>query len=299
MHTSPLASLHRLTTAAIVGLAAVLLAGSAADADVTITAEGAEQGGAARVQLNVENERRGAFTTTVRVELPPETPIAEVYPMTVPDWAPKIITREVAGSLPGIHSSGLTTATSAVIWTRAADAPTPPAVETLYLEMGPLPHVDQLVFTVVQTYSDGTVHRWRGPAPSTAGGRAAGAGQGTVVTLARPAAGAAAAGHAGGQHAVPGQHDTQVQQEAAAGSALPAAALSQPSRTRRFWLNLLLGLAIAAMLFLTRGVARAVRTVAGQDGQITGAGEPDQVAGEGPAQQDERSLQHSDRQPWG
>jgi uncharacterized protein YcnI len=295
MQNSPSAPLRLLTTAAIVGLAAVLLFGSAADADVTITTDGAEQGGAARIELNVQNERRGAFTTTVRVELPSETPIAEVYPMTVPDWAPKIITREVTDSLPGIHGNGLTTATSAVIWTRAADAPTPPAVEKLYLEMGPLPYVDQIVFTVVQTYSDGTVHRWRGPAPSAGGGRDAATGQGTVVTLARLAGGAAAPRHADGQHAADvqhnahGQHNAQGhQQEATAASALPAAAaLSQPSTTRRFWLNLLLGVALAAMLFLARAVARTVR--AGRPG------EPDDVAGEGPAQQDERSLQHSDR----
>lgn len=176
----------------LAGAGLVLFASSAA-ADVTITPSQAQQGGSTSVTFLVRNQRAGALTTKVQVDLPLDTPIAEVYPMSVADWAPRIIYRKVDQELPGIHGSGLTSATSSVIWERASDALAPPAVESLRLEMGPLPTVDTFVFTVVQTYSDGTVQRWHGPGP--AGSSSAG----TVLTLTPAAAGQADQGHAGHQ----------------------------------------------------------------------------------------------------
>ena len=173
-------------------LAGALPLAAPAMADVSISPSTAIQGDATSVTFHVQNQRSGAHTVKLEVDLPADAPIAEVYPMTVPDWAPKIITRPAKDLLPGIHGSGLTDATSAVIWTRASDAPRPPAVETLRLEMGPLPEVPQLVFSVVQTYSDGTVQHWKGAPAGSAG---------TVLILTpdpNPGAGAdgGAAGHA-------------------------------------------------------------------------------------------------------
>jgi len=173
-------------------LAGALPLAAPAMTDVSISPSTAIQGDATSVTFHVQNQRSGAHTVKLEVDLPADAPIAEVYPMTVPDWAPKIITRPVKDLLPGIHGSGLTDATSAVIWTRASDAPRPPAVETLRLEMGPLPEVPQLVFSVVQTYSDGTVQHWKGAPAGSAG---------TVLILTpdpNPGAGAdgGAAGHA-------------------------------------------------------------------------------------------------------
>jgi uncharacterized protein YcnI len=168
-------------------------------ADVTITPAEAIQGDQASLTFRVTNDRPAVHTVRVEVDLPPDAPVAEVYPMSVPDWAPSIVYRKASAPLPGIHESGLTTATSAVVWTRAGDAASPPAAETLRLEMGPLPSVDRFVFTVVQTYSDGTVRRWRGPSSGAAGQPA---GPGTVLTLkpdpASAGAGGAAAAAAGG-----------------------------------------------------------------------------------------------------
>jgi uncharacterized protein YcnI len=174
-------------------LAGVLPLAAPAAADVSISPTTAAQGDAVSVTFHVRNARAGAHTVKVEVDLPADAPIAEVYPMTVPDWAPKIVTRSVQEPLPGIHGSGLTEATSAIIWDRATDAPQPPAEETLRLEMGPMPQTDQLVFTVVQTYSDGVVQRWQGRSTGSNAGTGT-PGGGTVLTL-TPADPATAGGH--------------------------------------------------------------------------------------------------------
>jgi uncharacterized protein YcnI len=204
-------------------LAGVLPLAPEAAADVTISPTTAVQGDAASVTFHVQNQRGRARTTRVEVDLPPDTPIAEVYPMTVPYWAPRIIMREVKDPLPGLHGSALTEATSAVIWERASDAPAPPAVETLRLEMGPMPETDRLVFTVVQTYSDGTVQRWNGPAAgspaagSPAAGSPAAEGSGTVLVLTPATAGAQ------------GAHGHGSQQSPAAAGASPAGPADLPA----------------------------------------------------------------------
>jgi hypothetical protein len=148
-----------------VGLAAAAVVVSApfASAAVDITPAQGVQGDAASVTFEIQNLRPKAYTTKVEVDLPPDQPVAEVFPMTHPDWAPQIVSHPVAQALVGIHGGQLSDVTSAIIWTRADDAPPAPAVESLRLELGPLPAVNSFVFSVVQTYSDGTVQRWQGP----------------------------------------------------------------------------------------------------------------------------------------
>jgi uncharacterized protein YcnI len=248
----PFAVGRPLALACGVAAAGVLLLAPAAAADVSITPATAVQGGETGVTFLVENQRSGAYTTKVEVDLPADAPIAEVYPMTVPDWAPQIISRAADQPLPGIHGSGLSTATSAVIWTRADDAPPAPQVEHLRLEMGPLPEVDRFVFTVVQTYSDGTVKRWSGP--GTSGG-------GTVLTLSRPVAAAADGGQAGGHGH--GAAEGQDSDQAAGAAPAPAPAQAPVAATATVGdggmslLDIVVGggLAVAVVLVVLRAAA--------------------------------------------
>lgn len=161
--------------------------GPAAAADVNLSPAQAEQGGAAALTLEVRNDRPGVFTKKVEVQFPQETPIAEIYPVSVDNWAPLATSREASEPLQGIHSSEVTTITSAITWIRADDAPKAPEVEKLNLELGPMPQVDNLTLTVIQTYSDGKTQRWSGPTAASAG---VAAGPGTVLHLV-PAAAAA------------------------------------------------------------------------------------------------------------
>lgn len=244
--------LRRLVPALGLAVTGGLLLSSPAAADVTISPAQAVQGDAASVTFRVGNHRAGAHTTKVEINLPAETPIAEVYPMTVADWAPRIVSRPVDRPLPGIHGGGLTTATSAVVWTRASDAPPAPAVEELRLELGPLPYVDRLVFTVVQTYSDGTVQRWSGPS----------SGPGTALTLTR-APSAPAAGHGHGRKAAatpdPAAAAAAVVAAPAAGSALSTAAGPDRSDVNALTVVGVGGFSLvltALIVYVTRGSSR-------------------------------------------
>ncbi|MGC4875618.1 DUF1775 domain-containing protein [Micromonospora sp. DT43] len=166
----------------------LLWPGAAAHAaDVTTTPTEARQGDAVRLEFSVPEERAGTNTSRIEVRLPADAPVAEVYPMSVDGWAPTISSRTLDTPVAGIHSSGVSTVTTAVTWVRVAAGASGPA--RLALSMGPLPQAERLTFEVVQTYADGTVVRWAD---------ASGAHRAPVLTLLPPAAGAAGpAGHGG------------------------------------------------------------------------------------------------------
>jgi uncharacterized protein YcnI len=156
--------------------------GPAAVADVTISPAEADQGSAAELTFQVRNTRPGVSIKQVKVEFPQATPIAEVYPMSVSNWAPIATSRDVDEPLQGIHNSGLTTVTTAITWVRAEGAPKAAPVENLVVQLGPMPALDELVLKVEETYSDGKVETFNGPSAT---------GNGTVLRL-KPAAAAAA-----------------------------------------------------------------------------------------------------------
>ncbi|RLP95296.1 DUF1775 domain-containing protein, partial [Micromonospora sp. CV4] len=171
---------RRIVAATAVAAAGLLLwPGTAYAADVTTTPTEARQGDAVRLEFSVPEERAGTKTKQIEVRLPADTPIAEVYPMSVDGWAPRISSRTLDKPVAGIHSSGVSTVTTAVTWVRVGASDPGPA--RLALSMGPMPQVERLTFEVVQTYADGTVVRWadatgahRAPAltllPAAAGG---------------------------------------------------------------------------------------------------------------------------------
>ena len=192
----------RLGAAALAaGLSGVLglVAGPSARADVVITPSQAVQGGTARLTFFVLDDRGNAYTTKVEVQLPAQAPIGEVDPLSVPGWAPLLTYRKLGTPVPGIHSARTTTVASAVTWTRAPGPVAAGTVNELILSMGPLPKVDRLDFTVLQTYSDHAVRRWSTAGGSTASGSAPTAGiradgVGPVLTL-TPATGTGTSGN--------------------------------------------------------------------------------------------------------
>ncbi|MEU5912036.1 DUF1775 domain-containing protein [Micromonospora sp. NPDC047527] len=161
--------------------------GTAHAADVTTTPTEARQGDAVRLEFSVPEERAGTTTRQIEVRLPADAPVAEVYPMSVDGWAPKISSRTLDKPVAGMHAPGVTTVTTAVTWVRVGESAPGPA--RLALSMGPLPQAERLAFEVVQTYADGTVVRWA----DTDGAHRA-----PVLTLLPAAAGAAGpVGHGG------------------------------------------------------------------------------------------------------
>ncbi|MGW4501292.1 DUF1775 domain-containing protein, partial [Micromonospora sp. NPDC004336] len=144
-------------TAALAAAGVLAWPAPAHAADVTTVPTTARQGGAVKLEFVVPEERPGARADRIEIRLPADAPVAEVYPMSVPGWAPRITTRALDQPVAGLHSARVDLVTSAVTWTRMPGAAPGPA--RLTLSMGPLPPADRLAFEVVQTYADGTAVR--------------------------------------------------------------------------------------------------------------------------------------------
>ncbi|WP_433077368.1 DUF1775 domain-containing protein [Dactylosporangium sp. CA-052675] len=145
--------------AVIAGAGVLALAGIAAPAaaDVVVTPTEAVQGDGADLTLRITNESRTASVTAIDLRLPADTPIAEVYPLSVDDWAPAMTNEKVDKPLASLHGYQITEVTTAITWIAMPDRALPPGKTTeLYLSIGPLPAVDRLAFAVVLTNSDGT-----------------------------------------------------------------------------------------------------------------------------------------------
>ncbi|WP_051723940.1 DUF1775 domain-containing protein [Micromonospora chokoriensis] len=208
---------RRIVAATAVTAAGLLLwPGTAYAADVTTTPTEARQGDAIRLEFTVPEERAGTKTNQIEVRLPADAPIAEVYPMSVNGWAPRISSRTLDKPVAGIHSSGVSTVTTGVTWVRVGESDPGPA--RLSLSMGPMPQSERLTFEVVQTYADGTVVKWAD---------AAGAHRAPVLTL-LPAApgGAGAVGHGHGAPAAGGPATAD-----SGGDAPPASAGGAPEES--------------------------------------------------------------------
>jgi len=152
--------------AGVVGTAGPALAGPVR-ADVTISPPSAPQGSGANVHLDVNNSGPRAITK-VKLVMPADTPVAEVFPLSVDDWAPQIVNRKLATPLTSIHGGTPVTETAASITWIAVNGPLQPGKSAdLAVALGPLPTADRMIFTVIPTYADGTVGPAMPPAALT------------------------------------------------------------------------------------------------------------------------------------
>ena len=147
---------HRRTGIVAVAVAAgVLGAASPAAADVTVSPPSAPQGSGANVTFRVTNTAQSAITK-VKLVLPADQPVAEVYPLSVDDWAPQIVNRPLDAPLIGVHGDTSVTETAAnITWIAMPGKALAPGKSTdLSVAMGPLPTTAQMSFTLQPTYAD-------------------------------------------------------------------------------------------------------------------------------------------------
>ncbi|RSM62174.1 hypothetical protein DMB66_22555 [Actinoplanes sp. ATCC 53533] len=135
--------------------AGVLCAASPAAADVTVSPPSAPQGSGVNVTFKVTNTAQSAITK-IKLLLPAELPVAEVYPLSVDDWAPQITTRSLDTPLISSHGGTPVTETAADIsWTAMpGKALAPGKSAELLVAMGPLPSSAGMSFTIQPTYAD-------------------------------------------------------------------------------------------------------------------------------------------------
>jgi len=149
-----------LTVALAVGVAVFGFA-AAAQAHVTIDPTQATQGGYTRIAFRVPTESDTASTTKLDMFLDPDHPVASVATMPVPGWTVTVVTKKLDTPLTDDDGNKITEAPSQVTWTATGDAAIKPGqFQEFPVSLGPLPKTGQLVFKVLQTYSDGTVVRW-------------------------------------------------------------------------------------------------------------------------------------------
>ena len=145
--------------------AAALLAPAAAGAHVTVQPDTAPAGGFTRLDVRVPNERDDAGTVQVDVRLPPGIAFASYEP--VPGWEVKITRAKAAEP---IDVEGLSTDQEIrrITWTGDGEqgvvGPGQFQDFGLSLRMPDGRAGDALAFKALQTYDDGDVVRWIGPA---------------------------------------------------------------------------------------------------------------------------------------
>jgi hypothetical protein len=142
-----------LAGAAVVGA----LVATPALADVAVTPTSAVQGDAVDVDFKVTNTGDKPLGT-VTVTLPADAPVAEAYPLSNDDWAPKITTSKLTHALPSMMTDiPVDQATSAITWIAMPGlALAPGRTADLKVSLGPMPKLSTYQFTVTTKYSDGT-----------------------------------------------------------------------------------------------------------------------------------------------
>jgi uncharacterized protein YcnI len=218
-------------------LAALVVAATPAAAHVTVDPNDATQGGYSKLTFRVPNEKDGAATTQVEVDLPQDTPIASVSVKPTTGWTATATKSKLDKPIKS-DDGEITEAVTKIVW--KANSPDTAIqagqFQEFDLSAGPLPTADKIVFKALQTYSDGDVVRWI--EESAADGKEPAHPAPTLKLAAK-----SSTANAGGGAAGTGDKDTS------ASKASDAVARSRA--------NLGLGLGIAALVLALVGVALA------------------------------------------
>jgi hypothetical protein len=132
------------------------LAATPALADVSVSPTSAVQGEGENFTFHVTNT--GAQPVgTVTLKIPADTPVAEVYPLSVDNWAPKITMKTLASPLATIHGGTPTTqVTDTISWiAMPGHALAPGAATDLSIAIGPMPTLSTMRFDLSTLFSDG------------------------------------------------------------------------------------------------------------------------------------------------
>jgi hypothetical protein len=140
----------------VVATAGALAVAGPALAGVTVSPPTAPQTSGADLTFHVTNTERSPITR-VKVTLPADTPIAEVYPLSSADWAPDITQQKLNTPLTSIHGgTPVTETTKDITWIAIPGRSIAPGGSAdLSVSLGPLPTLSQMQFDVAATYADG------------------------------------------------------------------------------------------------------------------------------------------------
>jgi len=152
-----------LLTGALTLTGLLLVGAGVASAHVTVSSADAAPGGYAKITFRVPNESDTASTVALRVQVPTDSPITSLRAQPVAGWTVTLTESELADPVEA-HGEQVTSAVSVVEF-RAEDGGgiAPGQFQEFSLSGGPLPDADQLTFSAVQSYSDGSESAWIEP----------------------------------------------------------------------------------------------------------------------------------------
>lgn len=171
----------------------LLLPATSADAHVRVHADSTAAGSFSALTFRVPNESDTASTVKVAVQLPTDTPFLYVSTRPVPGWT-AVATEATLPKPVDSNGTTLTKAVRTVTWTAdKASAIAPGEYQEFSISAGPLPAAPGTVLLPAdQTYSDGTVVKWKEPTPA-GGAEPEHPAPELVVTAAEPESGSSAA----------------------------------------------------------------------------------------------------------
>ncbi|GAA2510506.1 DUF1775 domain-containing protein [Winogradskya humida] len=125
-----------------------------AAAGVTVNPPSAPQGSGQDIAFKVTNTAQTPITK-VKLVLPADLPVAEIYPLSVENWAPVIETKQLDTPVTSTDGSKITQMTASITWVAAAGKELAPGASTdLTTAMGPMPGTSSMAFKVEATYAD-------------------------------------------------------------------------------------------------------------------------------------------------
>jgi uncharacterized protein YcnI len=155
---------RRIAFLGAVGAAVLAVGAPPAAAHVTVHSNEAVQGASAEIAFRVPTESATASTVKLRVAFPSDQLIESVSVRPHPGWTYRVTTApiEVTSQHSGHQHSGPAQAVSEIEWSvvDAAAGIKPGEYDSFTIAAGPMPDASQVVFRVVQTYSDGEIARW-------------------------------------------------------------------------------------------------------------------------------------------
>lgn len=153
-------SMIRTFTVGAVAAVAVGLTALPALAHVTVNSPGATQGGFGVLTFRMPNETDSTNATELKVQLPPEQPLASVSVKPQPGWTYTVTRAKLPQPITDDDGNQVTDYPSVVDWKATAGGIKPGEYAEFQLSVGPLPKADSMTFKALQTYSDGQVVSW-------------------------------------------------------------------------------------------------------------------------------------------
>lgn len=153
-------SMIRTFTVGAVAAAAVGLTALPALAHVGVSSPGATQGGFGVLTFRMPNETDNANATELKVQLPPDQPLASVSVKPQPGWTYTVTRAKLSQPITDDDGNKVTDYPSVVDWRATAGGIKPGEYAEFQLSVGPLPEADSMTFKALQSYSDGQVVSW-------------------------------------------------------------------------------------------------------------------------------------------